>query len=213
VQGLAGELRTRITNSSELIADDAPAVDLLPERQAIHETILSALSQRRKLSLWYRTHGSSPVVPTKLSLFRLAGIRSQWCLVGHSSVHGEVRVFQIPCIEKLELTDEPYSIPPRFRLERFLAKSNRPGNEQRHEVQLRFAASVSLTLRDAPGRLGQKILPGPAGAIDLFFTVESLDDIVLWIIGFGDQVEVIEPEPLRLAVRAQAERIAHIHSR
>ena len=50
VQGLPGELRNRITNSSELIADEAPALDLGPERQAIHETILSALSQRRRLS-------------------------------------------------------------------------------------------------------------------------------------------------------------------
>jgi predicted DNA-binding transcriptional regulator YafY len=213
VQGLPGELRNRITNSSELIADEAPALDLGPERQAIHETILSALSQRRRLSLWYRAHGRSPVVATKLSLFRLAWIRGQWCLVGHSSADREIRVFQIPCIERLERTDEPYSIPPRFRLERFLAKTNRGGDEQTHEVQLRFAASIALTLRDTPGRRGQKILPSSDGAIDLFFKVESLDDVVLWVFGFGDQVEVIEPAQLRLAVRAQAERIAHIHSR
>jgi predicted DNA-binding transcriptional regulator YafY len=213
VQGLPGELRSRITNCSELIADDAQALDLGPERQAIHETILSALSQRRRLSLWYRTDGLSPVVATKLSLFRLAWIRGQWCLVGHSSADREIRVFQIPCIERLELTDEPYLIPPRFRLERFLAKPSRRGNEQSHDIQLRFAASVALTLRDTPGPPGQKILPGPDGTIELFFKVELLDDVVLWIIGFGDQVEVIEPDRLRLAVRAQAERIAHIHSR
>jgi predicted DNA-binding transcriptional regulator YafY len=213
VQGLPGELRSRITHSSELIADDTPLLDVCPVRQAIHETILSALSQRRRLALWYRAHGLSPVVTTKLSLFRLAWIRGQWCLVGHSSADREIIVLQVAYIERLELTDESYSIPPRFSLDRFLAKPSRHGDEQRHEVQLRFAANVALTLRDIPGRPGQRILPGPDGAFDLFFKVESLDDIVLWTIGFGDQVEVIEPAQLRHAVRIQAERIAHIHSR
>ena len=91
--------------------------------------------------------------------------------------------------------------------------TSRRGNEQSHDIQLRFAASVALTLRDTPGPPGQKILPGPDGTIELFFKVELLEDVVLWIFGFGDQVEVIEPDQLRLAVRAQAERIAHIHSR
>jgi predicted DNA-binding transcriptional regulator YafY len=213
VQGLPSDLRSRITHSSELIADDVPAFDLGPERQAIHETILSALSRRRRLALWYRVNGLSPVFATKLSLFRLAWIRGQWCLVGHSSADREIRVFQIPCIERLELTDEPYLIPPRFHLDRFLAKPSRRGNEQRHDVQLRFAANFGLTLRDTPVRPGQRILPGADGAIDLFFNVESLDEVVLWIIGFGDHVEVIEPAQLRLAVRTLAERIAHIHSR
>ncbi len=212
VQALPAELRSRITNSSELIALDAPALDLDPERQAIHETILRALSQRRRLALWYRQHGLGAIVATKLSLFRLAWIRSQWCLVGHSSAEREIRVFQIPCIERLELTDEPYAIPPRFRLERFLAKPRRRDTEQEYDVLLRFLANVALTLRDTPGRPGQRILPGPDGAIELSFKVKNLDDVVLYVIGFGDQVEVIEPEPLRLAVRAQAERIAHIHS-
>jgi predicted DNA-binding transcriptional regulator YafY len=213
VQGLPGELRNRITNSGELIADDAPSLAIDPERQAIHETILRALSQRRRLFLGYREDQLSPIVSTKLSLFRLAWIRGQWCLVGYCSCDRGIRVFQIARIERLELTDESYLIPPRFSLERFMAKLSIRADEPRHDVLLRFAASVAPALRDTPARPGQKIQAGPEGATDLSFKVDSLDDVVLWIIGFGDQIEVIKPELLRLAVKAQAERIAHIHSR
>ncbi len=42
--------------------------------------------------------------------------------------------------------------------------------------------------------------------------VEALDDIVCWVLGFGDQVEVIKPDELRVAIRKWAERIARRYS-
>jgi biotin operon repressor len=85
VQALPAELRGRITMSSELIPDNAAALELAPDRQSIHETVLTALSRRRRLSLWHREHELSRVRSTKLSLYRLARIRGQWSLVGYSS--------------------------------------------------------------------------------------------------------------------------------
>ena len=43
IQSLPGDLRGRIAISSELIADDALALELAPDRQAIRETILAGL--------------------------------------------------------------------------------------------------------------------------------------------------------------------------
>jgi proteasome accessory factor B len=214
VQALPAELRGRITMSSELIPDDAAALELAPDRQSIHETILTALSQRRRLSLWHREHELGPLRLTKLSMYRLARIGGQWSLVGHSSADREVQVFQVPHIERLELTDEPYSIPPRFRLERYLEKSRHGAKTPRHEVQLRFTARAAPAVRDAPHRRCQRLSAGTDGSIELFLNdVEDVDEVVLWLIGFGDQVEVLEPKELRTAVRDWAERIASIHAR
>ena len=212
VQSLPGDLRGRIAISSELIADDAVALELAPDRQAIHETILRALWQRRRLALWHRDHERAAVVATKLSLYRLARIRSRWCLVGHSSAERQIRVFETASIERLELTEEPYSIPPRFRLERFLVKS-RPGESlRRRNVKLRFTAHVAAEVRETPRFPGQKLDVGLDGTVELFLNVDRIDEIMTWVIGFGDQVEVIQPQELRNAVRDWALRIARIHS-
>ncbi len=210
VQSLPGELRDRISISGELIPDDVAALELAPDRQSIHETILSALAHRRRLSLWHRPDARSPLEATKLSLYRLARIRSQWSLVGHSSADRRIRIFEIAWIERIELTEEPYTIPPRFSLERFLEKSGKGAG--RHEVQLRFTPHVAPAVRETPRSRGQRLNAGPDGALDLFLNVERLDEIVLWVIGFGDQVEVLQPAQLRSAVRGWAERIAQIHS-
>ena len=52
----------------------------------------------------------------------------------------------------------------------------------------------------------------PSGDLDLFLSVETLDDVVFWVLGFGDQVEVLQPQELRTAVREWAEKIARIHA-
>jgi len=54
---------------------------------------------------------------------------------------------------------------------------------------------------------------GLGGGLDLFLKIETLDDILPWVVGFGDQVEVLEPEQLRAALRSWAERVVRIHSR
>ena len=90
--------------------------------------ILNALLHRQRLRLWYRERCQGPVSTTNFGLYRLARIQGQWALVGHSSAHGGVWLFWLPWVEQAEPTGEAYSIPPRFQLERFLAKQqpNRP---------------------------------------------------------------------------------------
>jgi predicted DNA-binding transcriptional regulator YafY len=213
VQALPGELRSRLTISGELIPEDSAPPELPPDRQSVHETILSALAHRRRLLLTYREHVQSPRETTRLSLYRLARIASRWSLVGHSSADRKVRILEIARIERIELTDEPYTIPPRFRLERFLENRGHVAPARRHEVRLRFSSHAAPTVRDTPRSRGERLHAGPDGVIDLFLDVEHLDEIVLWVIGFGDQVEVLEPPALKKAVRGWAQRIAQIYSR
>ena len=103
LQSLPADLRGRITSCGELIPDEAAALEFPPERQAIYETILKALSTRRRLRMLYRESELVPSVTTLLSLYRLARIRSQWTLVGHSSLHRQVRIYQVPWIQRLEV--------------------------------------------------------------------------------------------------------------
>jgi len=213
VQALPCEKRSRIISCGELIADKAATFEFPPERQPIYAAILNALSQRKRLRLWYREREKDVVATTTLSLYRLARFCSEWSLVGHSSSHGEIRIYAVPWIQRTELTDEPYSIPPRFRLDRFLRKSGPGRAAPVLEVTLRFTSQVAPAVRDTPRPSDQTLSAGPGGGLDMFLKVERLDEILTWVVGFGDQVEVIEPEQLRTALRSWAERIVRVHSK
>jgi predicted DNA-binding transcriptional regulator YafY len=213
IQALPGEIRQRMTRCSELIPEDVSTLTFPPERQSIYQTILSALWDAKRLRIWYREAGRGRTAATTLNLYRLARIQSRWSLVGHSSSDRKVQAIGIACIERLELTDETYAIPPRFSLERFLQKSNRRKSPRALEVQLRFTPRVASAVRDIPLSRDQSQSVGPAGELNLFLTVDTLDDVVFWFLGFGDQVELVKPPELRTALRDWARRIARLHSR
>jgi proteasome accessory factor B len=212
IQSLPSEKRGRITSAGELIAEQAATLEFTPERRTIHETVLTALAKRRRLRLVYRERESSPPETTSLSVYRLARIDRVWSLVGHSSADGEIRVYGVPWVERVELTDEPYSIPPRFRLERFLRKSGGVHPFPAHAVRIRFAACAAPLVRDSPRERDQILKLVPGGGVELSLKATTLEDVLPWIVGFGDQVEVLEPDTIRNAVRLWAERIFQTHS-
>jgi predicted DNA-binding transcriptional regulator YafY len=212
VQALPGEKRSRITSWADLIASDASPVRCPPDHDATYELILSALVQRKRLRLWCRDHDHHAGATTKLGLYRLAWIDRHWSLVGHSSADRAIRSFDVGRIERAELTDESYSIPPRFRLDRFLRKSPVGPSSRPLQVQLRFTPSAAAAVRASPRRASGTLTVRPDGGLDLFLKIERLDDVLPWLTEFGDAVELLKPDELRSEVRTWAERIARTHA-
>ncbi len=209
---LPADLQGKLKSSREMIPGEPIDLDFPQDRRAIYETILTTLSERKRLRIVYRPDERSPVVTTLVSPYRLARIQTEWSLVGHSSLHRRVVIFRVPWIQRLELTDQPFSIPPRFRLDRFLESSGDGPLAEHHEIQLRFTPRLAPTIRDTPRRRGESLAQRPGGELDLILSVERLDEAVPWVLGFGDQVEVLKPDELRAAVRDCALRIAQIHA-
>jgi predicted DNA-binding transcriptional regulator YafY len=134
-------------------------------------------------------------------------LQGQWALVGHSSVDLRVRLYWLTSIESARATGEDYAIPPRFRLENFLEESRPPRGDHWTAVRLRFDARVAPSIHDVPAQKSAEMMPPePDGTIELVMTVESVEQIVPWVLSFGDAVEIIEPEELKAAVCERARR-------
>jgi predicted DNA-binding transcriptional regulator YafY len=209
LQSLPEELRRRVLRAGELIAAKAPPWELPADRRAIYEAIWSASRQRRQMRLWYQENAPDSVLTTKVSLYRLAPIEGCWSIVGRSTLHRQVRLFRIPWIQRVDVTDEPYQIPPRFCLKRWLARTTAA---RVCAVHLRFTPQVAPLVHDAPAHAGQVACRWTGGALEVCLRVPLADAIIGWILGFGDQVEVLGPEALRRAVRDKAEQIARMHA-
>ncbi|MGP0070013.1 MAG: helix-turn-helix transcriptional regulator [Isosphaeraceae bacterium] len=214
IQALPKAVRSRILLGGELILNttDPATLDLPADRKTVYDAIWRALGLRKQMRLWYREDDSDSLLTTKVGLYRLARVDAYWSVVGRSTLHREVRLFRIPWIQRVEVTDETYAIPPRFRLERWLSRSNHHGHLDRsYEVQLRFNARIAPVILDRHGWTGQRLSLLANGGLDLFLNVPLRDEFVLWILGFGEHVEVLKPNELRQAVKLRAEGIARIH--
>jgi predicted DNA-binding transcriptional regulator YafY len=214
IQALPREIRCRVMLGSELIDAESASLQLPGHRRRIYEAIWSALTQRRRIRLWYREDSDEQLVTTKFSLYRLARVTRCWCIVGRSTSHREIRLLRLPWIDRVEVTDEPYTIPPRFRLNRWLNRSSQSADGHTPgEVQVRFTSFAGplvvdddLRIDEASGRRAG------SEACDLFTADPVEDETVAWILSLGGQVKVLKPDQLRLAVRETALRIAQLHA-
>ena len=122
---------------------------------------------------------------------------------------GRCRAFRISRILQAQVTECPYTIPPRFRLERVVRKAwaAEPG-PIRYEIGLRFSPEAAPEIRATVWHPGQRLVPEADGHIDLHLVIDGLDEILGWILSYGDQVEVIGPEACCERVGAIARRVA-----
>jgi predicted DNA-binding transcriptional regulator YafY len=216
-QSLPDDARARVLAAAEPF-DDAPgrspAADspASPDRRAVHDAILDALSRGRQMRLWYVDRASGARECTKMSLYRLLLHDRHWFLVGRSSLHRRVVTIGVPWVEKVAVTDDRSTIPPRFHLERYLGSAwgaRRDG--LRHNAVVRFAARVAPELNDAVWHSSQRRVDLPDGQVELHFVVEGLDDLARWVLGFGDAVEVLQPRELVAEIFRQAVVLARAH--
>jgi proteasome accessory factor B len=212
VQGLPAEVRDRVLVAAEPFHDRPEPDERVSGRRSVHDTILGALARQRQLRLWFRDPSTNASECTKFSIYRLILHDRHWFLVGRSSWHRRVEVIGLPWVSRAELTDDVATMPPRFRLGRFLAQSwGVERSPSRYAVRLRFSPRVAPLALDGVWHRSQREEFVPGGGVDLKFVVDGLDEIVRWILGFGAEVEVLEPAALRDRLYRVASQIAETH--
>jgi len=136
-----------------------------------------------------------------------------WYVVGHHSGRGEIRRLKLNRFLAVTLTDEPYTIPENFSIAEFRGNAWRMiRGESTYNVAICFDATVADTVSDTNWHPTQDIEDHPDGSITFRCTVDGLDEIVWWVLGYGPHAVVKEPRELvdRIAelVKATAERYA-----
>ena len=212
IQGLPEEYRA--VDGCRKRPGDAPRpVRPDPDRQSTLDTILTALVQRRQVRLGVlETPGQEPS-STKFAIYRMTPIKGEWCLIGRSTLHCRVLLLPLSRIEHAELTDDAYTIPPRFHLGRFLG-SSRPDSGRAHEVTavLRFDRSARSQALSASWPYQPQSRECDGGGIELSWEAVQPLELVPLLLGFGTEIEVVVPASLRTAVAEQASRIARHHA-
>lgn len=180
-----------------------------------YEMLMQALPERRKVRIRYESLTEWKQITTLLNPYRMVFHRRSWYVIGRSSLHRSVRTFNVARIRKAELVDSRYRIPQGFSLERYLGNAWSLIRERgrRRQVVIRFQKMVAYNVAEVQWHRTQKIVWNDDGSIEFHVTVDGLSEILWWILGYGDQAEVLEPPELRAEVKRRAESLAAIYAR
>lgn len=94
----------------------------------------------------------------------------------------------------------------------FEAKAGLNLQSSTHPIALRFCARAACEIRRRYWHATQRIEEQPNGVLTIYLSVHATNDLVSWILGWGDQVKVISPRSLALRVARKGAAIARLYS-
>jgi proteasome accessory factor B len=186
----------------------------LESKAAIYHDLVEARNKRRVVRIEYDSLTEWERITTKLRPYHLLFCRHSWYVIGRSSLHGEVRTFNLSRIASLELLKFTFMIPRGFSLERYLRNALQliPGDGADDNVTIRFQPLVAQNVAEVLWHKTQQLEFQPDGSLIYKVRVSGLGEIMWWILGYGDQAEVIAPQELRDMVAARAKNLAALYN-
>lgn len=206
---LPAPLRRELRRVARSIHVRINALDRLAAQESVYQQLVDALAQRRVVQIQYASLTEWEPIETRLRPYQLLFNRHSWYVIGRSSLHGEPRTFNLSRIRSLELTNETYPMPRGFSLDRYLGNAwnlmAEPGPDA--HVVVRFSSMVASNVAEVAWHKTQRVEFRDDGSMDFHVQVSGLNEIVWWILGYGDQAQVLRPVKLR---RLVAQRVANM---
>ncbi len=210
---LPGRLRDQLR---EIV--NALRIQLLPKnplegKRPVYDQLLEAITRRHSVRLRYRSLNEAEEIRTKLNPYQLFFSRRSWYVAGRSSLHRATRTFNLGRIIEIEPLDDQYRIPRGFSIERFLRNAwhliPEPGPDW--DVVIRFSKMVAQNVAEVTWHKTQQLTFNADGTLDFRVTVSGLNEISWWILGYGDQAEVLKPPELRSLIARRVEKMASMY--
>ncbi len=208
---LPGPLREELQALTRSIQIHVSQVNPLEGKEKIYQQLVDAMASRRVVRIRYDSLTEWEAIRTKLRPYQLLFSRRSWYVIGRSTLHADIRIFNLSRISSLERLNEKYAPARGFSLDRYLGNAwhliPEPGRD--YHVIVRFQPMVAQNVAEVLWHKTQQLEFQEDGCLDFSVQVSGLGEIAWWILGYGDQAEVIKPVKLR---RIIAHRVANLQA-
>jgi proteasome accessory factor B len=124
----------------------------------------------------------------------------------------DIRIFAIDRIKMINLTGERFAVPPDFDADEFMKASFGVFQGQPTHVKVLFTPNAAGYVREKVWHSSQKISERKDGSVILEVDVAGIKEIKHWILRWGSQAQVLEPDSLREEIRSEAAEILGVYA-
>ncbi len=210
---LPGRVRDRLRDATAAVHITMQPGNRLEGQLPIYQQLLACIASRRAVRITYDSFSDGGAIRLKLCPYRLLFSRHSWYVIGRSSLHREVRTFNVGRIQNLTLLDESFQMPRAFSIQRYLGNAWHlipDGPDQ--DVVIRFSPLVARNVAEVVWHKTQRLVHREDGSLDFHVRVAGVREISWWILGYGDQAEVLKPARLRQLIAERAGRLVDMYN-
>ena len=206
--GIRQYCNTALRNISTRIGAQAP-MNLLDKTFA---QLQKAITKKRRVNIRYLSLFEGKVINIELYPYHLLYNHRAWYVLGFSGLHKSIRTFKLNRIGELKITDKCFLGGEDFNVHDYLGRAWSMIPEGRiYNIKLRFLPKVANNVTEVQWHSTQKVKRNSDGSATVEFRVDGLGEISWWILGYGDQVQVLTPQALRNKVLQAAKNMIKLN--
>lgn len=204
VRDHCGPVLDRMTVRLDPTSNPTSIADMLP-------IIQTAMIQRTAIRVRYDSYYERKIIDVILYPYHVAFIHRAWYLIAYSEFHTAVRTFKIERLVELRVLNLEFEHVKDFNLDNYFGNAwlMIRGDESFH-IKIRFLSKVAGNVEEVAWHKTQKLTYEQNGSLIFEADVDGYKEVGWWVLGYGDQAQVLEPPELRKFVADHARRM-HAH--
>lgn len=206
------QISRHLLASADVMDDDAQRRD--PVYLGVLERLTRSWSDGRMVHLWHRMPNGQVFEYDFAPYFiEPYAVGQTTHVIGWRKPPETIRTFKVERIQRIELTDQPYTIPDDFDPREKLADAWGIWYTEAEpvEVVLRFHPRVAQRVRETRWHRSESVEEQPNGSLIWRARVAEPQEMLPWIRGWGADAEVMEPRELRERMVGETRRLAETY--
>jgi len=209
---LPAKIRQHCNTALRSISTKAAAQAPIRELDNTFAQLQKTIEKKQKVSIRYHSLFDGRDIELELCPYHLLYNQRAWYVVGLSGMHNSVRTFKLARIRQLKTLSQYFVDDGNFDLSEYLGRAWSMIPEGRiYNVKLRFLPKVAENVAEVRWHSTQKVTHNGDGSVIVEFRVDGLGEITWWILGYGDQVQVLHPKRLRQKIIETAKNVAKLN--
>jgi len=169
------------------------------------DTLYNAILEEKALTIHYMPYNDQINVRT-ISPYLLKEYRNKWYLVAYSKERASTNLFKLFRIQDIKVSEEPYFIDPNFSGEDYFKYSLgvfQLHGQQPITVKLKFLKPIIPLIMENKIHPTMEIISINEEELVIILTVFNTIELKNLILGYGANIEIIEPISLREEIKKE----------
>jgi predicted DNA-binding transcriptional regulator YafY len=167
-----------------------------------------AIINTESVDIEYFTMSRNETTRRLVDPYRLVSAEGHSYMIAHCHNRKRILFFRLDRVRSLAAANCYFDIPSDFDEKALLAPMFGIFHDGKpFKVKVRFSSWVARWIREDRWHTSQTFTDLPDGSLQLDMEVTGTVDVKRWILSFGKDAEVLEPEHLRQAIAAEAEEM------
>lgn len=195
--------KIEVTDESKNVTGSITIGVASTERPHNHKLTLSienAIRERRNITIYYESLKSEKT-KRKISPYAMAFRKSAWYLVGYCHLRSDIRTFRLGRIQSVRLSPERFQTPDNFSIEEYFQNSWGVYKGKLTKFKVKFSGQAAVLVRTSKHQPYEQITELEDGSIIYETTVSGREEFIRWILGFGPDAEILEPQSARKEIK------------